>query len=215
MAEPKRTDFEIERDREEIGRLYLRGTTQQAISNYLNDKYYKDNPLSRQMVTYDIRVIVARWVKASVNHIDQRKAIELSKVDHLEITYWEAWEKSNLNAESETTEEIQTLDPQGLAGLVPQRIKKNKRVAGQSGNPAFLQGVQWCIGKRCEILGLDAPKKTDLTTAGESLNKNGQGIDRALSTFAIAIGTILSGQDAKPTGDLAATESPSVASPTE
>jgi len=34
-------------------------------------------------------------------------------------------------------------------------------VKGQSGNPAFLRGIEWCINKRCDLLGLDAPKKLE------------------------------------------------------
>ncbi|MHC4984512.1 MAG: hypothetical protein ACYTF6_15275, partial [Planctomycetota bacterium] len=30
---------------------------------------------------------------------------------------------------------------------------------GQAGDPRFLAGVQWCIERRCKILGLDAPTK--------------------------------------------------------
>lgn len=32
-----------------------------------------------------------------------------------------------------------------------------------SGDPRFLQGIQWCITKRCEILGFDAPTKLEHT----------------------------------------------------
>lgn len=40
-----------------------------------------------------------------------------------------------------------------------------ERSAGKkgAGNPAYLQGVQWCIDRRCKILGIDAPLKTEQT----------------------------------------------------
>jgi hypothetical protein len=40
-----------------------------------------------------------------------------------------------------------------------ERLKAWQRQDGQIGDPRFLAGVQWCINKRCEILGLDAPAK--------------------------------------------------------
>lgn len=33
----------------------------------------------------------------------------------------------------------------------------------ETGNPRFLQGIQWCIDRRCKLLGLDAPIKNHLT----------------------------------------------------
>ena len=35
--------------------------------------------------------------------------------------------------------------------------------------PRFLNGIQWCIAKRCEIFGLNAPFKLDTTSKGESM----------------------------------------------
>lgn len=37
----------------------------------------------------------------------------------------------------------------------------SKRAATRDGNPAYLQGVLACIEKRCKLLGLDAPVRTD------------------------------------------------------
>jgi hypothetical protein len=42
------------------------------------------------------------------------------------------------------------------------------RKEAREGNPAFLAGVQWCINKRCEIFGFDAPKKNEPTCKGGS-----------------------------------------------
>jgi hypothetical protein len=164
MAETKRSEFQAERDRVEIARLYLRGDIQQDITDEINRKYYPDNPLSRQQISYDIRLMIDRWVKASNNHVDQKKAVELAKIDRLENEYWDAWERSRENAEIEVTEQIGSRakpdkDKPGEIVITPERIKKYKRVEGQSGNPAFLAGVMSCINKRCELLGLDAPKK--------------------------------------------------------
>jgi hypothetical protein len=42
-------------------------------------------------------------------------------------------------------------------------MKAAMRKEERDGNPEFLKGVQWCINKRCEILGFDAPKKNVLS----------------------------------------------------
>jgi hypothetical protein len=65
----------------------------------------------------------------------------------LESTYWEAWERSKENAETSVIRDT------------PQGRFHEERSVGQSGNPAFLEGVLKCVNKRCELLGLDAPKK--------------------------------------------------------
>lgn len=155
-----RLTAEIERDRRNIARLYLQGITQADIAAELG--------VSQPTVSRDLKVIQEQWKVDRVNDLDERKNIELAKIDYLELEYWEAWKRSQLDAE------VQTIEQQGVVKdadgkVVGNRIKKTDRKEGQSGNPAFLRGVEWCINKRCEILGLDAPKKTDLTTGGEPL----------------------------------------------
>lgn len=39
---------------------------------------------------------------------------------------------------------------------------KRSRIEGQAGDPRFLAGIQWCIERRCKIMGIDAPTKMDL-----------------------------------------------------
>ena len=44
------------------------------------------------------------------------------------------------------------------------------------GDPRFLAGVQWCIDKRCKIMGLDAPQLVEVTWQDElvSLLRSGE-----------------------------------------
>lgn len=158
-----RTKTVIANRRRFVAEKYLRGMYQSDIAEELG--------VDQATISRDLTQLRKEWLDRSINHIDQRKAIELAKVDRLEVTYWEAWERSRLNAEVETVEQIgvKSQTKKGTEGeesiIVPERIKKNKRIEGQSGNPAFLQGIQWCINKRCELLGLDAPKRSELTGA--------------------------------------------------
>ena len=92
---------------------------------------------------------------------DEARAQELAKVDLLELEYWQAWQRSCQDAETETLRQRQTTD-----GKVNDFSKVTK---GQAGDKRFLDGVQWCIERRCKILGIDAPSKTDLTSGGQAL----------------------------------------------
>ena len=41
--------------------------------------------------------------------------------------------------------------------------EKSTRTEKPVGDPRFLMGIQWCINKRCELMGLDAPKSSKQT----------------------------------------------------
>lgn len=168
MAAPKRTDFEHERDLEIISDQYLRGKSQQEMADYLNDDYYPDRPLSRQQIGYDVKVLVRRWRKSAERRIDERKAIELARLDRLEREYQEGYERSMRDVKSTTVEELGVAtDEAGM--ILGAKVKQVKKTEGQVGNPAFLAGVLSCIAKRCQILGLDEPKKLDVTSGGKPL----------------------------------------------
>ncbi len=110
-----------------------------------------------------------RWQESSLANtdanrakLDAKKAEELAKIDALERTYWKAWRRSCKDREVQTAEKV-TGDTA--------RSKAATRREGQSGNPAFLAGVERCIDRRCKLLGLDAPRKLEHkhTLAAEDL----------------------------------------------
>lgn len=129
--------------RQEVSERYLRGMYMAQIADELG--------VDTATVSRDLSELRKEWLERSINHVDQKKAIELAKLDRLEVTFWEAWERSKENAETH----IERSTPNG-------HIVEDKSV-GQSGNPAFLEGVLKCITKRCEIIGIDAPKKVEAT----------------------------------------------------
>jgi len=144
----RRDKAQIERDRREIARLYLRGEYQSEIAKRLD--------ISQPTVSNDLKVIQEQWKVDRVDDINERKNIELAKIDALEIEYWSAWTESQKN--EETKKAVKIGDKQ---------VKQEMISKGQSGNPAFLRGVEWCINKRCDLLGLDAPKKSELSVEGK------------------------------------------------
>lgn len=161
MAAPRRTKFEIERDRAEIARLYLRGWTQSAIGEKLD--------LSQQQISYDLGKIRAVWRESSLIDMNEAKARELASIDELERTYWQAWAKSCESTSTKTTK-VSGAATQDAKTSKPSRAETTKREQSQNGNPAFLAGVERCIGLRIKIIGLEAPKRTELSgTDGGSL----------------------------------------------
>jgi predicted transcriptional regulator len=141
---PDRSVAQQERDRREISRLYLQGMYQADIAEKLR--------LSQPTVSRDIQILIEEWKVQRVYDINEAKARELAKVDNLELEYWEAWHRSQQNAEKEIKK------AKGIkGGTANQEIQKISE--GQTGDPRFLSGIQWCIDRRCLILGVDAPKK--------------------------------------------------------
>jgi Homeodomain-like domain len=143
-----RSPDQIRKDRVEIAALYLQGWTQAEIGAKLG--------LSRQQIGYDLEAVRREWLQSSLIDFHAKRAQELAKIDHLEQQYWAAWEASKKERQSTTTE--QTTAAEG------ERLKAGIRKVERAGDPRFLVGVQWCVTKRCEILGLNAPRKIAPTT---------------------------------------------------
>lgn len=106
------------------------------------------------MVFNDLRKIRGMWLESAVRDFDTMRSQELAKVDKLEATYWEAWDRSLSEFEKKSVKR-KTLETGGQE--VSEEVAKEKR----DGNPAFLAGVERCIERRCKILGLDAPAKIE------------------------------------------------------
>ena len=161
MASPKRTTFQIERDRRDVADLYLQGWTQARIAEHLDNRNDREYDFTRSMVGYDLRALQKAWQKSALIDVDKVKAQELAKVDKLERTYWDAWERSQEDAETIRQEGSSKDTVKGELPPIQKLIIFRK---GQTGDPRFLQGVQWCIERRCKILGIDAPERHDLRT---------------------------------------------------
>lgn len=165
---PKRTTIQRERDLLQVAEMYLRAETQEAIAVAISENYPSFG-ITRQQIGYDIKKLIKRWLKSQLINIDEAKARELAKVDRLEREYWDAWERSKEDKETVTKEKIERVaaqpedDKAGRADDKAGRAKVQMRSEGQVGNPAFLSGLQWCIERRCKLLGLDAPQKQEIS----------------------------------------------------
>lgn len=132
----KRTPIQIEADRHTTASLYLQRWTQQQIANHLG--------LSRQQITYDLKVIQDRWKHDTAMDLDALKIEQLAKIDEVERQHWLSWEKSCQDKEVTYTERDAT-------GQTRASVRREK----QAGDPRFLDGILKCIERRCRLLGLD------------------------------------------------------------
>jgi hypothetical protein len=152
MAAKSRTPLERERDLRETAALYLRGLSQVEIAQRLN--------VSRQQIGYDLKVLQRRWQESALADFNAKKAAELAKMDELERTYWEAWERSCQAREVTTQEKMQASGGQTDDARLKAGVRKEQR----DGNPEFLRGVERCIEMRCKITGAFAALKLAPTT---------------------------------------------------
>lgn len=150
MAAPKRTKVQRENDLVLISELYLKGKTQAEIAEVLK--------LDQSQISYDLATLRTRWAAQTVYNLDQLKAQELEKIDTVERTYWQGWERSL----QERTKTRQYVDKEKAKAT----IEKETAV----GDPRFLDGVLKCIERRCKILGIDAPAEVSLDWRKEAMN---------------------------------------------
>jgi hypothetical protein len=142
-------ELAIESRRAQVANLFLQGIKRQH-------ELAQRVCVNRSTISRDLQVLKTRWKEAAVRDLDAAKGQELDRLDQLERTYWEAWEKSKGPHEITTTEQI--------TGGDGDRARAAIRTEELHGDPRYLEGVRWCIAKRCELLGLNAPQKIAPTT---------------------------------------------------
>src|ERR1019366_8308517 len=135
--------FTVLERRQRVAGLYLRGQSQWQIARELS--------IGQATVSRDIEQLRKQWRQAQSLQIDAIQERELAKIDLIEIEAWAAWEKSKANKERTTKERSsgESATNSKVVVVTEGRLPENE----------FLKTVQWCINKRCEILGLDAAKK--------------------------------------------------------
>lgn len=146
---------EFTKRRKQIAADYLRGATQIELAA----KYEID----KATVSRDLAAIRAEWQQSALLDFHAAMAEQLARIDTLEAEYWGAWEDSRLERTETRSGKTENLGMNG-DGPHPTRsatVASIRRVS-RDGNPAFLQGVQWCIEQRCKILGVYAPVKGEL-----------------------------------------------------
>lgn len=145
--------LEIDKRRERVATLYLRGIPQWKISVELK--------VDQATVSRDIAAIRKQWRDSALYKFNQRMSEELAKIDNLERMYFEGWQSS--------------CDYKGVPDGVPLPPEAD-RLNRKDGNPEYLKGVQWCIEARVRLMIVGKVKR-DYRKIKEHL-KATQGIKR-------------------------------------
>lgn len=150
MAPTKQALFVREDRYQQVTTLYLRGWTQKQIAAEVG--------VTQGMISNDLKEIQRRWREETAFNLDEAKGKELARLDELERECWAAWEQSK-SERTKARQETGGKGKDGKATVTKASMEKEQR----DGNPAFLQAVLSCIDRRCRLLGLDAPTKSELT----------------------------------------------------
>lgn len=165
-----RTKFQREHDLEYVSNLYLQGWSQQRIAEKLASE--RDYEVSRVTIGNDLKEVNRRWQQNTNIPLDEHKIKELARIDKLEAHYWEEYfaskEKRTIKTKSgnsKSTAVKKGKDGKEIEISPPSQVIQatSERIEEREGNPAFLQGVERCIKLRCDLLGLNAPEKKEVT----------------------------------------------------
>lgn len=145
MSVSTRVNITIDQRRVEISRRYLSGETQLAIAQSLG--------VSRQLIVVDLKAIRRDWRSTTSQNYETGLNQELAKIDLLEQTALDAWERSTQKATRlmTRTRTIQ-LDESGKPGTI---TETTETTSSNAGDERFLARIAWCIEKRCKLLGYE------------------------------------------------------------
>lgn len=156
MAAPKRgkghrrnRKFARDEALAETSRLYKEGHTYAEIAVKLG--------VSSTAVSNDMKIIKARYTETLLSSRAEMVAIKLEQYRAVMKEAWEAWRQSKKNKHKVMTgsTQVQTFV----------QAKEQRTIERQTGNATYLSIVASCLQAERELLGLDAPKKSQVTGA--------------------------------------------------
>lgn len=139
-------DVRIAQRRRGVTEMYLQGYTQAEIAVKWN--------VTQQQISNDLITLQAAWRDDAKRSIDDIQSRELARIDQLERTYREAWERS---CQDRTIKSAKEKDSTRETSK-----EKAARSEPRDGDPRFLEGIRWCIEQRLKIFGLYAAQKFDV-----------------------------------------------------
>lgn len=148
-----RTPSQVERDNLLVSNLYLKGISQSEIAERTG--------IDQATVSRTLKSLQSEWQSRSIMNIDERKRMELERIDLVEREAWVAWDKSKGKRTEQLTRSKgrpSKQDPTKME-MQPQIDVQNKQWESD-GDPKYLSIVMQCVERRCKILGIDAPIKT-------------------------------------------------------
>lgn len=147
MAKDKfhRSPAEIQEHLNIIAGLYLRGHSIRQIVDAVNNQ--SERQTSIRTVHNDIQTLLAEYKEQRIAELEDAQRVELAKINEVEKTAWEAWERSK-QKEMQTDKSVTGEKSRTESGTTKEETP---------GDPRFLQIVMNCIDRRCKIMGMDAP----------------------------------------------------------
>lgn len=165
---PRFTATQREYNRAYIADSILKGRPVTEIASHLD--------VSIATVYKELKTLRERWKEVAAEALDQRKAFELAKLEKLETTYWEAYERST----QVFTKKMQR-QKAGIKGqpTTEATLVEEERV----GDPRFLDGILKCIQQRCQMTGLNDPEKV-LMLGQVSITEVKNELDKRMEKYA-------------------------------
>lgn len=155
--------------RQRVAELYLTARTQMEIAKALE--------CSVATVCNDLKAIQKQWMDNAMLSFDKVKSRELAAIDRLEREYWDGWIESQKPKETTSTEQT------SVGG--GDRLRAAVRTEKRDGDPRYLAGVQWCIDKRCQIMGINAMQK-QLNVTRDVSAMSDEELEQALKKYGLA-----------------------------
>ena len=142
-----------------IALYWKRGTkNHRIIMGRLADKH--EIRVERSTVTKDILAIRKVWRESAVTNYGEAQMQVLEEIEDLKANYWDAWSRSC----EEFKASIKTTETSEGSGKGIEKHRATEKIEERDGDPRYLDGVEWCVQKQIDILGLDAPIKTEDVT---------------------------------------------------
>lgn len=178
-----RTKADKIRDRNLIMNFYFQNFSIAEIGKKVKERTEANYLIRRDEILRTIDESILMWKRAEIIKIDQLKERELQKLDLLEQEYWFAWKNSctpskQTSITRERGEPVTEVNDEGDVVDTFQFIetKRIEKVTQSHGNPKFLEGIERCIYKRCQIMGIFAIQKPSLMDSDE-VDLNPENID--------------------------------------
>lgn len=134
--------------RQEASRLYLEGKTQLEIAEQLG--------VNQSVISRDLQFLRSLWRRVAVENVEEVMSQKLAELARIKRESWEQWHRSKLDATTLTVETVE-----GKEGE-PREVKRMQK-KGQCGDSRYVDTILRCVIKECELLGLDPPKRSELT----------------------------------------------------
>lgn len=163
----KRTREQIENDMVFESELFLKGYSYREIAQRLNEhnkKFGLDYQMSHAGVFKDMQRAMVQWKKERFDNIDEYIQQDLKKLDRMEQTAWEAWEKSCTGKERVKSRDSKKPNKKDAEVNDPDYYGYTETSnETSSGNPRFLDILLNIQQRRAKLLGYDAPVKVDVS----------------------------------------------------